>query len=199
MTTPTTTPGAHVPADRPAAGDTPHRRRRTLVGAAVIVQVLLVGVAVWSPLSARLTGDEVRLRVAPVDPIDPFRGAYVQLGYPDLPGQPRLDPDDTTGSTEPEVEEGDRERGEVWVTLTREGDVWVGGAVTRTRPADGIFLRCDDSDWRLSCGIESWFLPQAEASALEDALRDGTAVATLRVDGRGNAALIDVEVDARAT
>ena len=43
---------------------------------------------VWPPLSARLTGEEVALRVEPIDPIDPFRGAYVDLGYPDLPGQP---------------------------------------------------------------------------------------------------------------
>ncbi len=54
------------------------------VGAVALVQLALVGVAVAPRLSARLTGDEYRLRVAPVDPIDPFRGAYVDLDYPDL-------------------------------------------------------------------------------------------------------------------
>ena len=49
-----------------------------------LVQLALVGVAVAPRLSARLTGDEYLLRVAPVDPIDPFRGAYVDLDYPDL-------------------------------------------------------------------------------------------------------------------
>ena len=153
-------------------------------------QLLLVGLAVWPQLSARLTGDEIRLRVAPVDPIDPFRGAYVQLGYPDLPGQPQVDSE----PTEAELEEAERQRGEAWVPLTREGDVWVGGPVQRARPSTGPYLRCDDSDWRLACGIESWFLPQDEASALEDAVSDGSAVATVRVDGRGNAALIGIEV-----
>ena len=167
------------------------RRRRVLVVGAVVIQLLLVVVAVWSPLSARLTGEEVRLRVAPVDPIDPFRGAHVQLGYPDLPGQPQVG----TEPTESEIEEADRRRGEGWVPLTREGDVWVGGAVERTRPVSGLYLHCDDSDWRLSCGIENWFLPQGKAAALEGAVRDGTAVATVRVDGRGNAALIGVEVE----
>ena len=54
------------------------------VGAVALVQLALVGVAVAPRLSARLTGDEYRLRVQPVDPIDPFRGAYVDLDYPDL-------------------------------------------------------------------------------------------------------------------
>ena len=61
--------------------------RAVRVGAVVLAQLALVGVAVWAPLSARLTGETVVLRVEPVDPIDPFRGAYVQLAYPDLPEQ----------------------------------------------------------------------------------------------------------------
>jgi uncharacterized membrane-anchored protein len=72
--------------------------------------------------------------------------------------------------------------------------VWVGGQVQRTPPADGLYLRCDDSKWRLECGIESWFLPQDEATALEDAVRGGTAVATVKVDGSGHAALTGIHV-----
>ncbi len=178
-----------APAATTSTGATAHRRR-VLVAGVVVVQLLLVVLAVWSPLSARLAGEEIRLRVAPVDPIDPFRGAYVQLGYPDLPGQPRVDSE----PTEAELEEAERQRGDAWVPLRREGDVWVGGPVERTRPSSGPYLRCDDSDWQLACGIESWFLPQEEAAALEDAVRDGSAIATVRVDGRGNAALVGIEV-----
>ena len=47
-------------------------------------QAALVGVAVAPQLSARVTGDTYLFRVAPLDPIDPFRGAYVTLDYPDL-------------------------------------------------------------------------------------------------------------------
>ena len=61
--------------------------RAVRVGAVVLAQLAMVGVAVWAPLSARLTGEQVVLRVQPVDPIDPFRGAYVELAYPDLPEQ----------------------------------------------------------------------------------------------------------------
>ena len=84
-------------------------------------------------------------------------------------------------------------RGIAYVPLRQQGEVWVGGEVVRTAPADGLYLTCDDSSWRLRCGIESWFLPQADAKAFEDAVRAGRAVATVRVDGSGHAALVDVE------
>ena len=58
---------------------------RTLtVGLVVAAQAVLVAVGVAPQLSARLTGDTYTFRVEAVDPIDPFRGAYVTLGYPDL-------------------------------------------------------------------------------------------------------------------
>ena len=69
------------------------------VGAVALVQLALVGVAVAPRLSARLTGDEYRLRVAPVDPIDPFRGAYVDLDYPDLQTSTTRSPAMTAPST----------------------------------------------------------------------------------------------------
>ena len=163
------------------------RSRAVRVGAVVVAQLLLVGVAVWAPLSARLTGSEVVLRVEPVDPVDPFRGAYVALSYPDLP-----DPAVGSGTSEQEQEAVDAARGTAYVPLTRRGEVWVGGPVRRTPPPDALYLRCDDSSWQLECGIESWFLPQDEAAGMQAALRDGTALATVKVDGSGNAALVDV-------
>ncbi|WP_377644098.1 GDYXXLXY domain-containing protein [Oryzobacter terrae] len=188
MTTPTATVPPTPPSPEVEPGDGT-ARRRVLVLAVVVVQVLLVVVAVWAPLSARLTGEEIRLRVAPVDPMDPFRGAYVDLSYPDLPGRPVLDRE----PTDAEIAAAEEARGEAWIPLTRQGDVWVGGPALRSRPDEGLFLRCDDSSWQLECGIESWFLPQDDALALEDAVRDGTAVATVKVDGRGNAALVGVD------
>ena len=80
-------------------------------------------------LSARLTGDEYSFRVEPVDPIDPFRGAYVALDYPDLvPNDENLPGD----------------RGDVFLPLTEDGEVWAAGTPTRTRPGDGPYLACAD-------------------------------------------------------
>ena len=156
------------------------------VGAVALVQLALVGAAVAPRLSARLTGEEYRLLVAPVDPIDPFRGAYVALDYPDL----------RHGGSQSFVEPGlgsleDGESGAVYITLAEQDGVWIGEEWSRTRPDAGPYLTCDDRSWQVRCGIESWFLPQDDAQEAEQLLRDG-AVAELRVDDRGNAAVVDV-------
>jgi uncharacterized membrane-anchored protein len=162
-------------------------RSLPMIGAVVALQAVLVGAAVAPQLSARVSGQEIRLEVGVVDPIDPFRGAYVDLGYPGLVQQPNgmnpADPNPDAPATE--------ERGAAYVPLVKEGDLWVGKSVERTRP-DGLYLACDDSSWRLRCGIESWFLPQGKASSLDASLRERKAVATVKVDGRGNAALVSI-------
>ena len=79
----------------------------------------------------------------------------------------------------------------------RSGGHWVGREPLAEQPASGPFLRCKDEQWRLRCGIDSWFLPQEDAYALEQAVGDGHAMARVRIDARGNAALVDVEVRGR--
>ena len=160
---------------------------RTVTTAVIAVsQLALVGLGVAPQLSARLTGDTYLMKVAPIDPMDPFRGAYVALDYPDL----RHDGSQSFG--EPGLGAlDDGEEGDVFITLEKRGDVWAASDWSRTRPADGPYLACDDRSWQIRCGIESWFLPQDEAAAAEDLLRDG-AVAEVRIDGRGNAAVVDV-------
>ena len=64
---------------------------------------------------------------------------------------------------------------------------------TRERPSGHAVPACDDRDWRLRCGIESLFLPQDEAASMQADLGDGSMVAVVKVDGRGNAALVRVE------
>lgn len=159
------------------------------IGIVAAAQLALVGVGVAPQLSARTTGDSYVLAVAPLDPIDPFRGAYVALSYPDL----RAEDDLVEGEF---VEPGmghfdDGERGEVYVVLREEGDVWVADHWQRDRPGDEPYLACDDRSWQIRCGIESWFLPQDEAAAMERELSDG-AYAEVLIDSRGNGALVDV-------
>jgi uncharacterized membrane-anchored protein len=153
--------------------------RRAVVAAVCVGQLLLVGAAVAPRLSARLLGEEYRLAVAPVDPIDPFRGAYVALSYPGLPRE------DASGDA-----------GDVYVPLVRDGDVWRGVRLDRRRPAGPPYLACVSSGYAVRCGIESLFASQNQARRLEAALAGGEAVATIRVDRRGHAAVVSVEGDA---
>ncbi len=144
---------------------------------ACLLSAGLVGLAVWPQLSARLDGETYALAVAPVDPIDPFRGAYVTLDYP---GLEQARPTSWSGGSVP-----------VFVPLRRlpGSELWTGGRAVREAPATGPYLRCDAGQGRLRCGIESLFASQDEARRLEQDLADG-AVARVRVDGRGNAAVV---------
>ncbi|HSV37545.1 MAG TPA: GDYXXLXY domain-containing protein [Nocardioidaceae bacterium] len=151
--------------------------RKTAVVLACVAQLALVGVAMGDRLSARFTGEEYLLEVAPLDPIDPFRGAYVTLDYPGIPNgeDRRLEVDD------------------LYVPLVLKGDVWVGTTITEERPDDGPYLSCNGRDWRLRCGIESYFASEEKAFAIEREIRQGTAVARVRIDDRGNAVVVAVE------
>ncbi|GGU39352.1 GDYXXLXY domain-containing protein [Nocardioides albus] len=148
---------------------------RTRVALVCVLNLGLVGVSVAGQLSARVTGDEILLRVEPVDPIDPFRGAYVDLSYAGISAR-------TT-----------KETGDAYVALARRGDAWEATSVSAEPPAEGPFLKCHDDGWRLTCGIESFFVPQDRARELEDDLGGGDAVAVVKVDSRGNAALVSIQ------
>jgi uncharacterized membrane-anchored protein len=148
------------------------------VAVVALVSLAFVALAVAPRLSARLTGDEYRLHVAPFDPIDPFRGAYVDLDYPDIQ---EARAEKVPGS------------GTLYLTLVEAGEVWSVGEYTRTRPTTTPYLACDDHDWRVSCGIESLFLPQDKAAEMEQDVATGRMVAVIKIDGRGHAALVRVE------
>lgn len=156
-----------------------HVRRAVLVGVVCLVQLLAVGVVLSDRLSARFTGEDHLLRVGPLDPVDPFRGAYVALSYPDLPSSGRPARESETG--------------EVYIPLVRSGETWAGTELRYDRPDTGPYLACSDRGRSIRCGIESYFLPQDGARALEEDVRSGDAVARVRIDDDGNAALIAVE------
>ena len=106
-------------------------KRVLIVTAVAVGQLALAGVAVFPQLSARVAGDTYQMRVMPVDPIDPFRGAYVALDYPDL----RRDDSEEFGDAWSSPDDG--EQGDLFITLAQRGDVWVGADWTRERPESG--------------------------------------------------------------
>jgi uncharacterized membrane-anchored protein len=161
------------------------KKRLALV---VIVQLALVAIGVAPQLSARAAGEEYRMRVAPVDPIDPFRGAYVTLDYPDLSHDDTFSAEGGLGALE------DGESGPVYVSLTEDDDGLMRATeFSRSRPETGPYLACDDRNWQIRCGIESWFASQSEARRLGRELAEDGGVAVVRIDSRGNAALVDLE------
>ena len=155
---------------------------RPWIAAAAVAQLAVIGLAVAPQLSSRLAGEDYLMEVRPVDPIDPFRGAYVSLDYPGLQSD--------GGSQPPSMDDG--ERGEVFIPLVEEDGFWVAADWRRTRPEEGPYLACDDDDWAIRCGVESWFASQDTAHELERQLAEDGGVATVRIDAEGNAVLVDV-------
>ncbi|PID53296.1 MAG: hypothetical protein CSA58_06225 [Micrococcales bacterium] len=161
--------------------------RPVLVAAVCVVQLGLLGVAMAEPLSARLMGTEVVLRVAPIDPFDPVPGSYVDVGYPDLE---RSMPDPEGREQIDSVAIGD-----LFIPLRREGAVWVGASVTETRPTEQPYLACKSQQWRTECGIESWLVPHNDVKQFEKVAKNGDLVAVVKVNSRGYAVLVDVRAD----
>jgi uncharacterized membrane-anchored protein len=160
------------------------KKRLALVAA---LQLVLVAVGVAPQLSARATGEEYRMRVAPVDPIDPFRGAYVTLDYPDLRRDDSFSADGGLGALD------DGRSGPVYIALNQQDGLMQATAFSRTRPDSGPYLACDDRNWQVRCGIESWFASQSEAARVGRELAEDGAIAVVRIDSRGHAALVDLE------
>lgn len=153
-------------------------RTTTRIAAVAVAQVALVAVAVAPRLSAYAVGEEYLLEVAGADPHDPFRGAYAALDYPGL----RM-----RGERVPQ--------GRAYLPLRLADGLWVSGPPVVERPGDGPYLACEGDGWDLDCGIGSWFATDEEADRVGRALTAGSGVATVRVDGRGHAVLVDVRTD----
>ena len=147
-------------------GNRPMRSVVLKVGAVALVQLALVGVAVAPRLSARLTGDEYRLRVAARSTRSTRSGAP------------------TSTSTTRTWADGGRREATPTTRGTRLRHARAGrrglerpSGYSRERPSAMPYLACDDRDWQVRCGIESLFLPQDEAAAMEADVASG-------VDGR---------------
>lgn len=144
---------------------------RKLVVVALALQLALLAWVAYPRLSPRLFGREYLIVAHAVDPVDPFRGRYVDLRY-----------DLGVGYTDL--------RGPVWVSLRHGRKLWRLGAVTRERPHGTPAMRCESSSSEVRCGIESFFASEANARALAQALVDRGALARVRIDTAGRAAII---------
>ncbi len=141
--------------------------------AVALVSIGLVIAGVFGQLSAAATGTVITMKVAPVDPIDPLRGAYVALSYPSI----------TKFATEADANEP------VYVTVGKSGDTWEATSASRTRPASGTYLACQRKFSAIECGASSYFLPQTKAAEFN---WKQSRVATLKVDSRGRVFLVGV-------
>ena len=154
-----------------------------IVAAQVALLAFMAGQREW----VSLTGRTVWLRTAPVDPMDPMRGAYVRLNY-ELSRVPREKCRDGVAARMDEL--GKLTRAGNWenqrnvaaelhdlpvYAILREGPDRSAEfvALSDRRPASGVFLRgrvggwSDGSSVSVRYGIEALFLQQNRAKRLE--------------------------------
>ncbi|WP_298440341.1 GDYXXLXY domain-containing protein [uncultured Ferrimonas sp.] len=156
------------------------------LGAALLLQLLIIVAALLLAQLPLLTGTEIRLAAQPVDPRSLLRGNYVILDYPQL-----------RPSTEQLQQAQLRPSQPFYIRLEANADgLYQFAGLSPMPPSNGLYLRGrvpnPISSRRIRYGIEALFLPKQQALATEAKLRDG-AIVRVRVDSRGQARLVALE------
>lgn len=157
--------------------------------------LLVLGLLTYKQITV-VTGQRILLKVEPIDPLDPFRGEYVDLGY----SFSRLQPGEVQG---PSLQRGDI----LYVALAPQGRFYEKVGVSREVPREAtVFLRgtvtqVSAKQIQVTYGIESWFVQKGKGLELEreGRDRDKQLVVEVAVDKRGQAVLRQVHVEPRRT
>lgn len=149
------------------------RRVRIAFLAVVIAQLLFpLGVIGYNELKLA-TGEEVRLRMEPVDPLDFFRGEYVALSYE---------------IANVDVEDGVEPGETVYVPLRKRDHYWTGDMALADRPSgDTVFIRGRQTEGGIEFGIETYFVEEGESRKYEDAVGRGDLFVDVALDDDGGA------------
>jgi uncharacterized membrane-anchored protein len=173
-------------------------RQRTVLAAALVLQLaVLVGMIVFQA-GLLLTGKAVLLRVVPVDPRDLLRGDYVALSY-EFSRVPRQGiPELGKRSND---RQGDWQGKTVYVSLVPEedGEHWRAERFSINRPQSGTYLRGTITGWdNITFGIESYYVQEGTGKEYEEAARGRRLSAEVAVASDGHAALRGVRIEAAA-
>ena len=164
---------------------------------AVAIQAAILFVVIFFKLLVLIGGEEVFLKIRPVDPRDPFRGDYITFQY---------DISRIKGSflnSQEKIERGD----EIYIPLFKKRNYWViANNVSKNKPDTGIFIKGAVKDVIMSnnslkevfvlYGIEEYFIPENSGENVSFNGRD--AFAKVVLDKNGNAVLKDVYVNGKS-
>lgn len=163
-------------------------KEKTIIGLglAVVLQISVLAMEYGGAVYPLLTGQEITLKVIPVDPRSLFRGNYARLNY------------EINQVVLPHNSRELRENEFIYVKLkqNQEGD-YIADSASLEKPEVGLYIRgrthrTRGSDAvRVRYGIEAFFAPKEKALALERKLPSG-AVAKIMLAKNGKATLKDV-------
>ncbi len=149
--------------------------------------VVIIGFILYYSITLA-TGEEIVLKVMPIDPVDLFRGNYVDLGYRDISN---LDLNEV--GADKEFLEGEV----LYATLSKKEEFWTVDMISHKK----IFVNenevCMKGKVRsvrgdrvgVEWGIESFFLPAEKAKEVESSVRRGNVSSVVSVDESCNSVL----------
>lgn len=178
----------------------------------ILLQLLILAVMVFNSYAVILWGDEILLKVIPVDPRSLFQGDYVILSYPFS----SLDLTEVEYDFDPESINNQEK---VYLALEPESDTWSPVMITKdkSKVRDKTFLEAKalyttaripeppvadtteprkpgDSEMkviRLKLSIEQYYVPEGKGKEIEDKIRDGEIFAKVAVY-KGKARVIEL-------
>ena len=135
------------------------------------------------------TGEEVLLKIRPVDPRDLFRGDYVVLRYEIGTLDLGIIATDYT-----DFESGDK----IYVALNIVDGYGIPSKIYRSSPEEDMFLKGTVKDTRnnrlsVEYGIESYFVPEGEGRVIER--QRGNLDVSVSIDKFGNAVIKRLLID----
>jgi len=148
-------------------------------------------------------GAQVLLKTMPVDPWDMFRGEYVRLGYEiSSIKSGSLEDNLFSPGRENDIERGSVKNQTVYVVLEKKDKYWGAVSIWDKKPQlkDGQVLikgrlqyyDPGRAEYRLTYGIESYYVPEGEGKKLE---RQRSLDVLVRIDGFGNAVIDRVDTE----
>lgn len=166
---------------------------------AVAVQVGIIFFIIFFKLLILAGGEEVLLKIRPVDPRDPFRGDYITFQY-DI-SRIKENSFYSLGSHE-KIKYGDK----IYIPLVKKGNYWIkNGSVSKDKPNASIFIKgtIKDIKWRddlpeeifVSYGIEEYFIPENSGRNVDFDEQD--AFAKVVLDKNGNPVLKSIYVNGK--
>jgi len=171
-------------------------RERTILLSAAAFQILVLLAMIALRAVPLVVGENILLRVAPVDPRELFRGEYVMLSY-DFSRIPSGGiegiPQDLRA---PDLRNWQGRT--VYVSLVPEpdGKHWRADKVSIRRPAGGKHIRGRIIRWgQIEFGIEAYYVQEGKGREYEAAVRDRRLSAEVAVTPGGSAALLRLWIE----
>lgn len=165
------------------------KRFLLVISVPAIVILGFIGVNLYTVVS----GQEILLKVAPIDPRDIFRGDYVLLTYEISTIDFSQVPYDTPFSS------GDT----IYAVLSKKEKFWTIDSVHHTKPAltsdqvcmKGRVTQAFSTGVIVEWGIESYFVPEGKGRIVEDLRRKEDISVIVVVDSSGSSVLKELLIN----